>query len=106
MGTHDLHLRLAQLAAKAGRRTEAAGAFAQVLHGNPYDMEAWWGLSQAVNDWEREAYCLKRVLALAPYHVAARQRLESLAPAMLSDRRQINGDRRARVASLDKALYH
>jgi hypothetical protein len=42
MGTHDLRLRLAEIAARDHRQHEAAHLYAQVLKSNPYLVEAWW----------------------------------------------------------------
>jgi hypothetical protein len=78
MGTHDLRLRLASRAAREGRRAEAASLFAQVLTGNPYLAEAWWGLSQTVDEPDRARYCLERVLVLEPGHTEARAALAAL----------------------------
>jgi hypothetical protein len=76
MGTHDLRVRLAQIAQREGRPHEAATLYAQVLRGNPYLVEAWCGLSQTVSESEQALYCLKRVLALNPCHTGARRQLE------------------------------
>ena len=78
MGTHDLRLRLAQLAEREGKRCKAANLYAQVLQGNPYIVEAWWGLSQTVKDVDRQQYCLERVIALTPDFTPARCRLAAL----------------------------
>lgn len=78
MGTHDLRLRLAQRAAQEGRTHEAAHLYAQVLQGNPYLPEAWWGLSQVVDDPAREVYCLQRVISLSPNFAEAQERLLSV----------------------------
>ena len=78
MGTHDLRLRLAEMAAREGRLGEAEHLYAQVLHGNPYMVEAWWGLSQIVSEPERVAYCLQRVLALSPGFTEANNQLHHL----------------------------
>ena len=66
MGTHDLRVRLADIAAQQGRCKEAIHLYAQVLEGNPYQPEAWHGLSRVVADPERAAYCRQRLLALSP----------------------------------------
>ena len=78
MGTHDLRTRLARIAAQEGRLEEAAHLYAQVLDGNPYCVEAWWGLSEVVDTREQALYCVQRVLHLDPRHPAARERLAAL----------------------------
>ncbi len=78
MGTHDLRLRMADRAAHEGRKREAAHLYAQVLQGNPYLPEAWWGLSQVIEDPDRVVYCLRRVVALAPNFTEASERLRLL----------------------------
>ena len=75
MGTHDLRIRLAQIAAQEGRPQEAVHLYAQVLAGNPYQPEAWYGLSRVVAEPERAAYCLQRVVDISPSYLDDDNRL-------------------------------
>ena len=84
MPTFDLTLRLAQIAEHNGRRDEAASHYAEILRGNPYLIEAWWGLSQTVDNAEHVQYCLGRVLAITPYHSVMGQRRKDQALRLLS----------------------
>ena len=105
MGTHDLRLRLALTAQREGRQDEAAALYAQVLQGNPYLVEAWWGLSQTTADPEHALYCVKRVLAIAPHHTEAIQRLKQLALEVTSDTIEPDRDFRSARTRLDRPLF-
>jgi hypothetical protein len=75
VGTHDLRVRLAQIAAQEGRTAEAAHLYAQVLTSNPACVDAWWGLSAVVETPERALYCVLRALELNPNSAAIHDRL-------------------------------
>lgn len=68
-------------AAERGERAAAALRLAEVLRADPGSEIAWWWLARCVDDPERRAYCLRRVLALNPLQVDARQALAALAGA-------------------------
>jgi tetratricopeptide (TPR) repeat protein len=105
MGTHDLHLRLAQIAEREGQRHKAAGLYAQSLCGDPYLVEAWWGLSQTVCDPEHALYCLKRVLTLAPHHTQARQHLNQAAAHVMLDYLESEDVIQPSITSLNTPIF-
>jgi len=83
MATYDLTMRLAQIAEHEGRRDMAAFLYAEVLCGYPQLIEAWWGLSQTIDDTDQIQYCLGRVLAIKPYYSHEAPRLKEQARQLL-----------------------
>jgi|GEM_PF-5800219 tetratricopeptide (TPR) repeat protein len=65
-------------AAQAGNRHLAQAFFKRVLTLEPRHEEAWFHLSQVLDDPEDIAYCLRAVLALDPDHAQARVTLAVL----------------------------
>lgn len=63
---------------RAGDREGARALLARYLQTNPRSDRAWFLLSQALEDREKQIECLRRALALNPGHEAARERLAEL----------------------------
>ncbi len=70
-------------AAQAGNRRLAQAFFKRVVSLDPRHGEAWFHLSEVLDDPEDVAYCLKAVLAIHPDHARARMLLD-----VLEERRQ------------------
>ena len=104
-------MRLAQISEREGRRNEAATRYAQVLRGDPYEVAAWWGLSQTIANAEYALYCVKRVLAIDPGHAEAKQHLNHMTFAVMLGNLE-TGDslgalaHRSLEASLNKPIFN
>ncbi|MGF1506702.1 MAG: hypothetical protein GYB64_16245 [Chloroflexi bacterium] len=60
-------------AVRAGNRREARRILARVVQDAPDNATAWWYLALAVDEAERKAACLDRVLKLRPDHEEAQR---------------------------------
>ncbi len=69
------NIRAGIAAAKAGDKARAAVLLAQAVKADPASIEAWYWLGRSLDLPERRAYCFRRVLALDPTHLGARQEL-------------------------------
>lgn len=71
-------LEYAQTLLQEGKKREAQLLLAAYLKRYPTSAEAWWLMSQAVEEEKQIRDCLERVLRLQPGHEQARRRLEEL----------------------------
>lgn len=65
---------------RAGQRAQALSLISAALKRNANDVEAWWLLSFAIEDRDRQIYAVRRVLALSPANPSAERRLAQLDP--------------------------
>jgi RNA polymerase sigma factor (sigma-70 family) len=65
-------------AIRAGKKVEACRLLAKIIKADTRNIQAWLLLSYAVESKERQLYCLRKVLTLAPNHEKARERLVEL----------------------------
>ncbi|MBN1430755.1 MAG: hypothetical protein JXB07_20465 [Anaerolineae bacterium] len=61
-----------------GDKREARRLLGDVLRTDPDNITAWWYLSEALDDREQKAHCLRQVLRLHPDHTAAQVVLTDL----------------------------
>ncbi len=73
-------LRAGIAAARAGNVKDAQVLLAKAVRENPKSEQAWFWLGTVLTEPERREYCFRRVLALNPDHVQAKERLESEFP--------------------------
>ncbi len=62
----------------AGKKQEARSLLVEYIKANPTSARAWWLMSLAVKEVDRQVDCLQRVLRLDPGNEQARQRLSKL----------------------------
>lgn len=67
---------------RIGEKSQALALLSQVLKDNPNNAEAWWLLSFAIEQRDRQIYALHRILELHPGHTAANRRMAELDPNM------------------------
>ncbi len=72
---NDALLQAAITAARAGDLEEAAVLFARLVKEEPASEQGWLGLGFCFSDHKQREYCFKRVLAINPNNVQARQAL-------------------------------
>ena len=78
MGSEQQKRKHAVAALKSGDKAAAWKIFAEILHENPNQAEAWIGLSLSTSRLERRREYLKRALRLDPNHTYARSALARL----------------------------
>lgn len=71
-------LALGVAAAQQGKRAEARRLLEQVVEADPAVVDAWWWLSEIVDDDQERVVCLENILTLNPEHAEAQARLEEL----------------------------
>lgn len=97
-------LRNAEQLLQAGKRQAARPLLAAALQRDPASVQAWWLLSQAVEDAQQERDCLERLLRLDPAHAPARARLEQLKappPFVFPDAKPAQPEAQAEAPDLD-----
>ena len=72
---NDALLQAALTAARAGDLEEAAVLFARLVKEEPSSEQGWLGLGFCFSDNKQREYCFKRVLAINPNNMQARQSL-------------------------------
>ncbi len=76
--SNDALLQAAITAARASDLEEAAVLFARLVKEEPSSEQGWLGLGFCFSDKEKREYCFRRVLAINPNNIQARQALELL----------------------------
>ncbi len=65
---------------KEGEKGQAGVIVKGVLREDPKNLNAWWLMSNLLEDEDKQVKALERVLAIDPNHKVARQRLSQLRP--------------------------
>ena len=74
----DERLKEAESLYKQGNKSQAAKLLAEIVRQDPNNYMAWYGLALSLDEYDKKAYCLKKVLSLNPSHQKAQQLLEKL----------------------------
>lgn len=65
-------------AAKSGQKQLAVECFQRVLLGDPQNLKAWIWLASVLDEYEKQIYCLRRVLQIDPGNQVARNAIAHL----------------------------
>lgn len=71
-------LKQAVLLYKQGNKPQAARLLGEIVHQDPNNSNAWYGLALSLDEIDKKIFCLNKVLALEPSHQKAMQLLEHL----------------------------